>query len=318
MIIGIHGLKNKPPKKILKRWWRTAIREGLENIGHKDSSFRFELVYWAHFLHPQPQNPYVTDKEHPLFIQFPYTPSTLLKRKKPSEWRKRLLNKFEEEMDKIFFKKDMSTHFSGLALLIMRYFFRDLYIYYAKYAIGHDHEAHPAKQILRDHLARMIKKHHKKRIMLIAHSMGSIIAYDVLTQTIPDQKIDTLITIGSPLGLPTIMGKFLAELRTKVPRTPENIAVNWFNFSDLDDKVAINYNLADDYEENSSHIHVIDKVVVNDYEHNGVKEPHASYGYLRTPELAEVVYEFLSRDRRRIQAVLCRVKSWFVRILRPL
>ena len=41
--------------------------------------------------------------------------------------------------------------------------------------------------------------------MLIAHSMGSIIGFDVLTFLATDIKINTFITIGSPLGLPVII-----------------------------------------------------------------------------------------------------------------
>ena len=32
VIIGIHGLANKPEKKYLEPWWKSAILEGLEKI----------------------------------------------------------------------------------------------------------------------------------------------------------------------------------------------------------------------------------------------------------------------------------------------
>ena len=67
---------------------------------------------------------------------------------------------------------------------------------------------------------------------------------------------------------------------------------NWYNFSDLEDKVAINYNLGDDYEENSNRVRAIDKIVYNNYEYQGERNPHKSYGYLRTLELAQVIHDF--------------------------
>ncbi len=51
IIIGIHGLGNKPPPKTLGRWWEAALREGLERIKKPKQQFTFELGYWAHFLH---------------------------------------------------------------------------------------------------------------------------------------------------------------------------------------------------------------------------------------------------------------------------
>ena len=48
VIIGIHGLANKPKKATLAKWWEEAIREGLRvNRGRSDATFEFEMVYWA-------------------------------------------------------------------------------------------------------------------------------------------------------------------------------------------------------------------------------------------------------------------------------
>ena len=62
--------------------------------------------------------------------------------------------------------------------------------------------------------------------------------------------------MGSPLGIPIIVSKIAEELKISHPKiaklqTPPNIQNNWFNFSDIEDNVALNYNLNDDYEANS-------------------------------------------------------------------
>ena len=64
IIIGIHGLGNKPPPKTLSRWWQAAIREGLERIKKPNPPFTFELVYWAHYLYPLPLKPRIKDTEN--------------------------------------------------------------------------------------------------------------------------------------------------------------------------------------------------------------------------------------------------------------
>ena len=132
--------------------------------------------------------------------------------------------------------------------------------------------------------------------------MGSIIIYDALTFILPELKIDTLVTMGSPLGLPIIMSQIAAEKRLKPNikdklKTPAVVQGNWYNFSDLEDKIAMNYNLADDYDKNANGVQAADFIVNNNYVVNGKRNPHKSYGYLRTPEFAEVLSEFLLREK---------------------
>ena len=64
IIIGIHGLGNKPPEETLNTWWEESICEGLEGIGKLRRSLNFQLVYWTHYLYPTPLDPTVKDKEN--------------------------------------------------------------------------------------------------------------------------------------------------------------------------------------------------------------------------------------------------------------
>ena len=135
--------------------------------------------------------------------------------------------------------------------------------------------------------------------------MGSILAYDTLVLAKPLIQIDTFVTIGSPLGLPVVMKKIAAELSVKLNetvklKTPQGIQRKWLNFSDIEDKVAFNYNLSDDYDANSIGILPEDYIVNNDYVINNVNNTHKSYGYLRTPEFSNALHEFLVYDRSRL------------------
>lgn len=115
---------------------------------------------------------------------------------------------------------------------------------------------------------------------------------------IPNINIDTFITLGSPLGIPTIKSKIAAERKlnhintTHLP-TPAGVTRNWYNLTDIEDKVAYNYKLSDDFFENKHNIKPVDYLVNNDYMNNGKKNPHKSYGYLRTPQFSEKLNEFL-------------------------
>src|SRR5258706_15980510 len=73
IVIGIHGLKNKPAKDLLARWWAMALQEGLQRNHGLASPLSFELVYWADIQYPTPipeaeiDNPYIAaDGQGPL------------------------------------------------------------------------------------------------------------------------------------------------------------------------------------------------------------------------------------------------------------
>ncbi|NOY60312.1 MAG: hypothetical protein GXO75_15490 [Calditrichaeota bacterium] len=303
IIIGIHGLKNKPPEAVLKKWWKASIREGLAAIGHPEQNFQFELVYWAKYLHSKPLNLEEKDRKSPLFVDYPYIKAETFRKGEPNKLRQKLFEYIEKQTDKIFLHANGSLNFSAVSDLIISRFFKDLDIYFTTYCTGGHYKDCLARDMIRKELAKTLEKHRRKQILLIGHSMGSIIAYDVLTLAVPHIKIDTLITAGSPLGLPAITSKILSEQKSEVsdtiPHVPENVVRQWCNFSDLSDKVAMNYTLADDYAPSTKGVHPEDVIVYNNYEINGKRNPHKSYGYLRTPEMAGVIYDFLTRDRNK-------------------
>jgi Alpha/beta hydrolase family len=68
--------------------------------------------------------------------------------------------------------------------------------------------------------------------VVVAHSLGSVVAMEALHSyagTVP-----LLVTIGSPIGLRTVV---LPRLLPQPPRTPESV-LRWLNFFDRDDIVA--------------------------------------------------------------------------------
>ena len=222
----------------------------------------------------------------------------------PPYCKKKIRDYIEKQLDKLLLNEDLTINFSAISDFIIHHFFRDLEIYYSSGKSNSDRSNFLAREAIREKLAQVLRKHRNKEILIIAHSMGSIIAYDVLTQIVPDISIDIIITCGSPLGIPVIMSKIRAEQekieKLKPLSTPENIKRQWYNISDLRDRVALNYDLADDYQGNSNNIEIIDKQVSNTYEYEGKKNPHKAYGYLRTPEMAEIIYEFLCHGRSRL------------------
>lgn len=310
IIILIHGLENKPIPEIFKNWCIASINEGLERIGKKRRKFAFELVYWADLFYERPQDPLVVDESDPSYLDDPYVPSEIDKVQSSqshtavSEKKKKLKKKFldflEKQLDSIFYDEKKRGTIEKISDFIVHKLFRDLDIYYHKNCPVSLHASKNAKAEIRMRLLRVLHKYRRKKIMLIAHSMGTIIAYDVLLHVAKNICIDTFITMGSPLGLPLIQKKIFDELglnfkKDAKPPTPENIVREWLNFSDLSDPIAMNYNLADDYAVNSKGIGPVDYIVENDYTYRKKRNHHKLYGYLRTPEVANAIAKFLDR-----------------------
>jgi hypothetical protein len=308
VIIGIHGLGNKPPYKTMAQWWIKSIREGFYVYGYPVYSFNFDLAFWADIVYPVLLDPEMTNKKDPTFDTEPYIRALNYEPKEPNSVKRKMLDFLEKKMDKAFEDARLSYRLETLTSVFIHNFFKELDIYFSEKMIHNKN----ANELIKDRLIRILRKHQGDRILLIAHSMGSIVAYDVLRQLSGELKIDTFVTMGSPLGLPFIKNKFVHSSQEEldqdpVVKAPDAIQTNWFNLSDLDDKVAVNYNLADDYIANSRGIGVTDLVVSNNYEIGGQKNHHKVFGYLRTPEMADILYEFVSQDRSRIQKGIDRV-----------
>ena len=55
IIIGIHGLSNKPARATLTNWWLQAINDGLQIAGGTSiGSDQFKLAYWADLQYEVP------------------------------------------------------------------------------------------------------------------------------------------------------------------------------------------------------------------------------------------------------------------------
>lgn len=299
IIIAIHGLGNKPSEAILKHWWKESIQEGLRFIGNPHFFFKFKLVYWADILYKKPLNPSIKDKKNPDFLDEPYARANHFGKRKPGPLFKKIVGKIQKKLNSQLVDQNMSIRYSPVVDLVIQHFFRDLGLYYSDKKIEYTDKSVLAKEVIRQKLSQVLQKYRHHQILLITHSMGTIIAFDVLTLKNPEIVIDTLVTLGSPLGMPIIQSKILAERRISKNelQIPDNIFFNWYNFYDPDDNVASEPLLHDKFIKNKNQVQIKDIKICNDYEFEGDRNPHKAFGYLRAPEVALVIHEFLNRNR---------------------
>jgi V8-like Glu-specific endopeptidase len=81
------------------------------------------------------------------------------------------------------------------------------------------------------------------RLLLVSHSLGTVVAMDLLTRLDPRVEVDLLVTAGSPLGMDSVHHRLL----TGGPRRPDRVA-HWFNAWCPVDPVAVGCPLSDHWQ----------------------------------------------------------------------
>ncbi|EOB1207583.1 hypothetical protein ACIQLR_003779, partial [Photobacterium damselae] len=278
--IAIHGRSNKPSAHILEDSWLRAINDGRRHVNQPlINKSQFSMAYYADVFYQQPlyfdPEPYLPSL--PFLPYLPDIPSNhppiplavdedhLSEMMEQNKWR----------LDNLFFEPLLSEFgvyraLNYLSKPLLRYWLTDVYRYF--------HDPAFALEIEKP-LIRLLQQYHHHSITLISHSLGTVIAYNVLQKlaaqrATQDITIDKWVTLGSPLGLASVKAQLKRNLQGSLA-VPENVSA-WHNYSDKQDIVCIDGDLADDFAKNNSGVSVQDFQVVNAYPGN----PHKSYGYL--------------------------------------
>lgn len=142
------------------------------------------------------------------------------------------------------------------------------------------------------------------KILLAAHSTGSVVAYDVLWELSNDpryaedyaeRKIDTWLTMGAPLGDSMVRRRLFGAAEKGRRKYPSNI-VTWHNVSAEDDFFSHDNTLADDYKDMLKQRQVSsirDYHIYNMAIRYGKSNPHSSLGYLIHPRVAQIISDWL-------------------------
>jgi len=91
------------------------------------------------------------------------------------------------------------------------------------------------RRAVRDTVANAIARHRPR--IVIAHSLGSIVAYETLWAN-PELQLELFITLGSPLGMPEVIFERLQPTPSCRGNRPPGVR-RWVNIADSGDIVAI-------------------------------------------------------------------------------
>jgi hypothetical protein len=140
-------------------------------------------------------------------------------------------------------------------------------------------------------------------VLLIAHSMGSVIAWDSLWQMSHNERdhvhINTLLTMGSPLGQRFVQRRLQGFRDEGGDRYPLGID-RWVNLAAVGDLTAVDPELAVDFGamvERGLVSTIDDRELHNFFRLDGVLNVHAEYGYLANSVTAGIVADWWTSVR---------------------
>jgi hypothetical protein len=139
-----------------------------------------------------------------------------------------------------------------------------------------------------------------ERVLLIGHSLGSVIAYDTLWELThvhrSSGEVSLLVTLGSPLATNFVQRSLQGSQAVGAARYPHNIR-RWLNLAARGDTTALQPRLKPLYHEmlDLALVDAIEDFVDFDnyFRSNLGLNAHDAYGYFAQPRLAEVVGDWV-------------------------
>ena len=272
----IHGLANKPAPRELERIWLEALTRdhgGNEGFDLATQTGTSSFVYWADLFYPKPLPPgeyenTADDLERSVAGEPELAEDAWVK-----AMRARFPDQFEDastsEADSEFERIPLPW---ALKQRIMRHFLKEAHDYFfntdgvrdkIRQRVVEDLDAVPAGT----------------RHVLVGHSQGTFIAYDVLTAVAECKPVQGFMTIGSPLGVDEVQDKLVWSRDNGFPTKLEG---DWVNVYDALDVVSrADPKLAGDFKKNGQ------EVVIDVMEQNWGKWRHSATKYLQGPMLRD-------------------------------
>lgn len=306
----IHGRHFKPAKKFLKASWLGAIEHGLRRDGHDEALAVYEGIEPTFVYYGDISNEFlksydssydeaedVDDRQKCLDQLKDYARNKFIGKQGKrnyealegaSSWKEGLAEMFGGGADTL-----------GIAGPLIRRLAKDVEHYWnPDTAFGSAVRWRLTVPLNKALLAG-------DDIMLVSHSLGTMISYDVLWKFSyygeysklrkKRNKLNTLVTLGSPLGNETVKRNLKGGSADGARRYPALIR-NWENFAAEDDYISHDETLKNDYRKmernkmvNSIHDHRIHNLAVR----HGRSNPHHGVGYLIHPKFIEVLEGWL-------------------------
>lgn len=290
LILYVPGLLSKPDAATHRDALLRCLAAGLRRIdadvaSHIESDPRcFDLVSWTFDFYGEHRDFALDARSVDAVIAQPAATATDID--EATSWRRRASRWLYSLADWLPF---LIPH---IASERMELHLRDL----RRYLQNHNDIAEHVRQMLK--VALRAAAEAQRPVLLIAHSMGSVIAYEALWQMSHNDRdtesIDLLLTMGSPLGQRYIQRRIQGHDAIGTRRYPRNIR-RWINLSAVGDLTAIDPTLADDF---GAMVRlglvdsIVDRPILTHFRLAGQLNVHAEYGYLVNAVTAQIVCDW--------------------------
>lgn len=288
-IIYIPGKNPKPPEAQHRReLWRSL----LAGVGRVDAAAAqaigqqaqvFYLIAWNYLYYQSFQS----FKEDLPWID------TLLKRSAPTPEERRFALSFRRRGARFMY--NLADLFQFLIPLLPDQAVKNTIQETVRYFKNDNGIGEQVRELLKAPLRRMLAQ--GERVLIIGHSMGSVIAYDALwelthVEKLP-QRVDLFLTLGSPLGMRFTQARLMGAHEHGQRRYPHNIR-RWVNVAAHGDLTALDPVLGDDFKSMlqlglTESISDINRGIFNYFRNDRGLNVHRSYGYLVNPRVGEVI-----------------------------
>ena len=277
LIVYVPGLKPKPEAHLHREQLLRCLAAGISRIdpavaAQLEARDAFELVSWTYDFYGEHRdiNQDLSDIDAVIAAECASERDVMT----ATSWRRRFLVRLFRIADYLPFV------IPGIATEEIEVHLRDYFRYV------HDSEGRAARA--RAKLKRALERAagEGRPVLLLAHSMGSVIAFEALWQLSREEgseaRVDLFVTTGSPLGQNVVQRHLLGRDETGERRYPANIDY-WCNIAAVGELTAIDRTLRNDF---SAMIRlelvrdITDLEVFNYYRMQGALNVHAEYGYL--------------------------------------
>lgn len=299
-LIFIPGKNPKPEPALHRRMLWKTLHEGVrrvdESIALQLDFSRFHLIGWNHLFYQEHRD---------AGIDAPWIES-LLARNGPTPIEMREARSWSKRINRL--AMSVGDGFPPLMHLLPEEVARTANEI-DRYFNNTDHMADQIRSILKERLRPLLQA--RDDVLLIGHSLGSVIAYDVLWELSQEDESYgqvNLLTLGSPLGMKFIFKRLRGIAAVKKKTYPTTIRY-WYNVSAEGDIVALNRQLGKTFKAIVQHglVEGIEdhyRGVYNHFRNDTSLNFHRSYGYLINPVVGRLIAQWWQTPEKQAKSVV--------------
>lgn len=250
---------------------------------------QFHLIGWNHHFYHQYRD---------ITPDIPWVDS-LIHKHGPTEQDIKEANSWHKRLGRIFF--NLAEHIPLIIHLLPKEI-DSAATEMSHYFDNTDNIAVTIRSFLKEELRPLIAKN--EPVLIIGHSLGSVIAYDTLWELTHQEKLHgklDFLTIGSPLGMHYVRRRLMGMNTNGTKKSYPKLIRHWTNLSSEGDIIALERNFNQSFKDLiktgmvksiEDHSHGI----YNYFRNEEGLNCHRSYGYLVNPAVGHIIADWWNQN----------------------